>query len=135
VYTLSLHDALPISKEKLEAYLERYKFLPYFLYLKDGDTILKNEDVFTIDSPRKIEDIEVKELMESLEDFTKAKINDGFIVFANDYSFKTVIYFLTMLKEFNYCSLNGIQDVSRIVKLEFGDYKRALYLRLDCEEI
>ena len=124
-----------ITKEKLEAYLERYKFLPYFLYLKDGDTILKNEDVFTIDSPRKIEDIEVKELMESLEDFTKAKINDGFIVFANDYSFKTVICLLTMLKEFNYCSLKGIQDISRIAKLEFGDYKRALYLRLDCEEI
>lgn len=124
-----------IDKKKLEAYLERYKFLPYFLYLKDGDVLRKNKDIFTLDSPRKIEEIEVDELMKSLEDFTKAKINDGFIVFANDYNFKTVINLLNMLKEFNYCNLKGIQDVSRIAKLEFGDYKRALYLRLDCQEI
>ena len=124
-----------IDKKKLESYLERYKFLPYFLYLRDGDTIIKNEDIFTVDSSRKIEEIEVKELMESLEDFTKAKINDGFIVFANDYGFKTSMYFLHMLKEFNYCSLKGIEDISRISKLEFGDYKQALYLRLDCQEI
>lgn len=123
-----------ITKEKLESYLERYKFLPYFLFLKDGDVILKNKDVFSLDSPRKIEEIEVDELMETLKDFTKAKINDGFIVFANDYNFKTSINFLNMLKEFNYCSLKGIQDISRIAKFEFGAYKKALYLRLDCQE-
>ena len=73
--------------------------------------------------------------METLESFTKAEINDGFIVFSNDYNFKTMICFLNMLKEFNYCSLKGLQDIVRIAKFELGDYKRVLYLRLDCEEI
>lgn len=124
-----------IKKENLEAYLERYKYLPNFLFLKDGETIIKNKDVFTADSPRKIEEVEVDELMKSLENFTKADINDGFIVFASDYKFKSLVNLLYMLKEFKYCNFQGLIDISRIVKFDFGDYKRALYLRLDCEEI
>jgi len=124
-----------IDKKKLEHYLERYKFLPYFMFLKDKDVIVKNEDVFTPDSPKRLEEIEVTELMENLEYFIKADINDGFIVFSGNYNFRTVLQFLNMLKEFNYCSLTGLTDVSRVSVLSFDEYKRALYLRLDCEEI
>jgi hypothetical protein len=123
-----------IDTKKLEKYLERYKFLPYFMFLKDNKIIVKNEDVFTIDSPKRIEDILVKELMEKLEYFTKADINDGFIVFTSNYRIKTVLQFFHLLKDMNYCSIKNFSDIVRIAQFKTDDHIRFLYVRLDCEK-
>jgi hypothetical protein len=124
-----------IDTKKMVTFLERYKFLPYFILLKDKDVLIKNEDIFSADSPRRIEEIETKELLEKLKYFLKADINDGFIVFSGgDYRMKTIVCILNMLKRMNYCSIKNLSNVSRIAKFKFNDYKQVLYLRLDCEE-
>jgi hypothetical protein len=125
-----------IDKKKLEKYMERFKFLPNFVFLKDGDTIIKNEDIFTVDSSKRIEDKKVKEIIKDLKSFTEAKINDGFIVFTNDYcSLKILIQLFKMLVDMNYCTIKNLSNISRIIQFKIEDYKRFLYLRLDCEEI
>jgi hypothetical protein len=124
-----------IDVKKLSAYLERYKYLPYFMLLKDKDVLIKNEDIFTVDSPRRIEEIETEELLEKLKYFIKEEINDGFIVFANDYNIRTVLHIFHMLKEMNYCTIKNFSDIVRIIQVKFKDYRKILYLRLDCEEI
>jgi hypothetical protein len=125
-----------INKKNLEKYMERFKYLPNFVFLKDGDTLIKNEDIFTVDSPKRLQDEKVKEIMEDLKYFTEAKINDGFIVFTNEYcSLKILIQIFKMLVDLNYCSIKNLSDICQIIQFKIEDYKTFLYLRLDCEKI
>jgi hypothetical protein len=125
-----------IDKKDLEKYMERYKFLPDLLFLKDRDILVKNEDIFTADSPKRLEDEKVNEIISDLKYFIDAEINDGFIVFKNEYySLKILIQIFKMLRDMNYCSIKNLSDITRIVQFKIEDYKRFLYLRLDCEEI
>jgi hypothetical protein len=125
-----------IDKKELEKYMERFKYLPNFVFLKDRDILVKNKDIFSTDSPKRLEDIKVNEIISDLKHFTEAEINDGFIVFTNDYcSLKILIQIFKMLRDMNYCSIKNLSDISRIVQFKIEDYKRFLYFRLDCEEI
>lgn len=121
-----------IDTKKLVAHFERYKFLPNFLFLKDKKVFIKNEDIFTEDSPRRLD---TTEFIKDLDDFIKADINDGMIVFANTNYIEEYLQLLMVLKTFEYCSVKDFSDISRIVVLKIGDYNKMLYLRLDCEEI